>query len=82
MKTGGSLALTPGHLPPHGALPTAGSSPLGRNGMHRDQPRALLGDERIGAGDALLQLREHAALTRVVEGMGPGRLLKNSGRGR
>jgi len=38
--------------------------------MHRDQPRALLGDERIGAGDALLQLREHAILTRVVGGMG------------
>jgi len=39
--------------------------------VHHDQPGSLLGDERIGADNALLQLREHAILTRVVGGMGP-----------
>jgi len=42
--------------------------------VDRNLPRALLDDERIGAGAALPQLREHAALTRVVEGVGPGKL--------
>jgi len=57
-----SLATTP-----RSALaPTWSTRPASGGGVHGDQPRALLGDEHIGADNALLQLREHAILTRAL----------------